>query len=110
MTLVNVAWNRVFNWADPSIHSLEEQALKPMMATHPVELGYSAIERSFLETTRADPIYRELFPAAFPGDPHPWTTANVAKALAGFERTIVSGGSPWDRFHFEGEESAISEG
>ena len=109
MTLVNVAWNRVFNWADPSIHSLEEQALKPMMATNPVELGYSAIERSFLETTRADPIYRALFPAAFPGDPHPWTTANVAKALAGFERTIVSGGAPWDRFHFEGEESAISE-
>ena len=36
MTLVNVAWNRTFNWSNPSIHSLEEQAVGPMMSTRPV--------------------------------------------------------------------------
>jgi cytochrome c peroxidase len=109
MTLVNVAWNRAFNWADPTVHSLEEQALKPMMSTQPVELGFGAIEERFLEAASADPVYRKLFPAAFPKDPKPFTTANLVKALASFERTIVSRGSAWDRFHFEGDETAISE-
>lgn len=109
MTLVNVAWNRAFNWGDPSVHSLEEQALKPMMSTTPVELGYGAIETTFLTAARTDPVYSVLFPAAFPKDPQPWTTANIAKALASFERTIVSRGSPWDRFHFDGDENAISD-
>jgi cytochrome c peroxidase len=109
MTLVNVAWNRTFNWGDLSVHSLEEQALKPMMSVKPVELGYSTIEKDFLELTSTDPLYRELFPAAFPNEPKPGTTANIAKAIASFERTIVSGGSPWDRFHFDGDAAAISE-
>ena len=109
MSLVNLAWNRAFNWADPSVHSLEEQALKPMMSTSPVELGFGLVEQRFLEAARADPIYSVGFPAAFPEDPEPWTTANIARALASFERTIVSRGSPWDRFHFESDETAISD-
>jgi cytochrome c peroxidase len=109
MSLVNLAWNRTFNWGDPSVHSLEEQALKPMMSSNPIELGFSAIERRFLEAASTDPVYSVLFPAAFPKDPVPWTTVNIAKALASFERTIVSRGSPWDRFHFEGDEGAISD-
>jgi len=109
MTLANVAWNRTFNWGDPSIHSLEEQALKPMMSSNPIELGFGAIEKRFLEAARTDSVYRVFFPAAFPKDPKPWTTVNIAKALASFERTIVSRGSAWDRFHFEGDESAISD-
>src|SRR5579863_2958647 len=39
MSLVNVAYNRAFNWSDPTVHSLEEQALKPMLSKAPVELG-----------------------------------------------------------------------
>src|ERR1700690_2510246 len=33
MSLVNVAYNKVFNWSDPVTRTLEEQALKPMMST-----------------------------------------------------------------------------
>ena len=109
MTLVNLAWNRSFNWGDSSVHSLEEQALKPMMSTTPVELGYGSIEARFLETARTDSVYKSLFAAAFPEQPTPWTTQNIAKALASFERTIVSRGSAWDRFHFEGDTNAISD-
>ncbi|HEY3823967.1 MAG TPA: MbnH family di-heme enzyme [Bryobacteraceae bacterium] len=109
MSLVNLAWNRAFNWGDASVHSLEEQALKPMMSTTPVELGYGSIEAGFLKAARTDPTYSVLFPAAFPYEHDPWTTANIAKALASFERTIVSRGSPWDRFHFDGDENAVSE-
>ena len=109
MTLVNVAWNRTFNWSNPSIHSLEEQAVGPMMSTRPVELGFGVIGKEFLAAARTDPVYSVLFPAAFRKDPNPWTAGNITKALASFERTIVSRSSPWDRFHFEGDESAISD-
>jgi cytochrome c peroxidase len=109
MSLVNVAWNTTLEWTNPSVHSLEQQARRPMTATAPVELGYQFIEKRFLAMARTDPIYSRLFAGAFSGEHDPWTTVNVAKALASFERTIVSRNSPWDRFHFEGEKSAIPE-
>jgi cytochrome c peroxidase len=49
-----------------------------------------------------------LFLAAFPGEAKPITASNVVKAIASFERTIISGGSPWDRYHFGGEDDAVS--
>jgi cytochrome c peroxidase len=108
MSLVNVAFSGAFNWSDPSVHSLEEQALKPMFGTNPVELGLGSIRADFLTLLRTDRTYAALFPQAFPNQPDPYTIANVAKALAAFERTIVSKNSPWDRFHL-GDAAAISE-
>jgi len=108
MSLVNLALNRAFGWSDPGIHSLEEQALKPMFATTPTEMGLGAIREDFLRLLRRDPTYTELFPQAFPNQPDPYTIGNVAQALAAFERTIVSRNSPWDRFHM-GDATAISE-
>jgi len=108
MSLVNVAYNRLFNWSDPTVHSLEEQALKPMYATDPVELGLDVIEPQFLRLLGADPVYRRLFPQAFPGEGNPYAIPNVARAIAAFERTIVGADSPWDRFHY-GDARAISE-
>jgi cytochrome c peroxidase len=106
MSLVNVAHSRAFNWSDPGVHSLEAQALKPMFGTSPVELG--VVRAEFLKRIRTDAVYRPLFPRAFPGQPDPYTIENVTRALAAFERTIVSANSPWDRFH-HGDENAISE-
>jgi cytochrome c peroxidase len=107
MSLINVAYNGAFNWSDPNVHSLEEQALKPMFSTEPVELGVSRDD--FLGLICADPIYRVLFPRTFPGEGNPYTIANVAKALASFERTIIGAGSSYDRFHREGDANAIPE-
>src|SRR3954453_11939298 len=39
MSLVNVAYTAAYNWSNPNVHSLEEQALKPMFGNAPVELG-----------------------------------------------------------------------
>ncbi len=112
MSLVNVAYASVLTWSDPDMRSLEKQALVPMLAEHPVELGLRGREDAVLEEFRADPIYRGLFPEAFPekdaGATATFTLANVAKALAAFERTIISARSPWDRFHYNGEANAIS--
>jgi cytochrome c peroxidase len=106
MSLVNLASATAFNWGDPSVHSLEEQALKPMFADAPVEMGVD--KARLLRLIRTDPVYQERFPKAFPGS-NPWTLSSVTKALAAFERTIVSNQSPYDRYHRGGHSTAISD-
>jgi cytochrome c peroxidase len=107
MSLVNVAYAPSLTWANPALDSLEEQALTPMMGKDPVELGMN--EQEFLNTVKRDPLYRRLFPQAFPGDADLYTLKNVTRAIAAFERTIVSVRSPYDRYRWGGEPSAISD-
>jgi cytochrome c peroxidase len=109
MSLVNVAFSSVLTWSDPAMRSLEKQALIPVLGRHPVELGLLEHEEEFLETLSADPTYCDLFSRAFPGARDPFTLDNVAKAIAAFERTIVSARSPYDRYHYGGEANAISD-
>jgi len=107
MTLVNVRSAATLTWADPSMTSLERQALVPMFGEHPVELGARRAELPGV--LRADPKYRALFGKAFPGVKDPFAIANVTSALAAFERTIVSARSPYDRNYYGGEQDAISD-
>jgi len=58
---------------------------------------------------RNDPIYRRLFPPAFPNDSDPYTLTDVTRAIATFERTIISVRSPYDRYRWSGDLSAISD-
>ena len=58
--------------------------------------------------TWANPKLADLFARAFPRDDDPVTVANVARALATFERTLISGDSPYDRYFYGGDESALS--
>jgi len=109
MTLVNVAYAGVLTWSDPTQRTLEQQALIPVLSEHPVELGLRGQENRFLSQLAADPVYRSLFPKAFPGAKDLFTLANVAKAIAAFERTIISARSPYDRYYFGGDPSAISD-
>ncbi len=107
MSLVNVAYSSVLTWSDPDMRSLEKQALVPMLGEHPEELGLHGREETVLAKLAAHPVYSKLFPEAFP-ESNPFTLSNVAKALASFERTIISARSPWDRFH-HGDSNAISD-
>lgn len=106
MSLVNVAYSALLTWSDPESKSLEAQALVPMFGEHPVELGL--IRETVPAILRADPVYRRVFPQAFPGEPDPFTVANATRAIASFERTIVSARSPYDRYHYGGDDSAVS--
>jgi cytochrome c peroxidase len=108
MSLVNVAFSGSLTWSDPELKSLEKQALVPMFGDHPVELGLREGDQ-FLPMLRSDPQYRTLFQRAFPTDSDPFTIINVTRALAGFERSIVSARSPWDRYHYDRDESAVSD-
>jgi cytochrome c peroxidase len=107
MSLTNVAYNPVLTWANPVMRRLEDQALVPMFGTDPVELGLAGVERAMLDRLRAELRYQTLFPAAFPGPGDPFTTANVTKAIASFERTLLSGRAPYDRVRTLFDQSAI---
>lgn len=109
MSLVNVAYSPVLGWSNPTLKSLEQQALVPMFGEHPVELGLKGREAAVIEALHAEPVYRELFPQSFPEAADPFTTANVTRAIAAFERTIISARSSYDRYYRGGDRSAISD-
>jgi cytochrome c peroxidase len=109
MSLVNVAYAQRLTWADPTVTSLEEQALIPMLGEAPVELGLKGHEQEFLTYLSREPLYQRLFPAAFPEEQNAFTLATVTKAIAAFERTIVSMRSPYDRYRWARDSAAISE-
>jgi cytochrome c peroxidase len=107
MSLVNVAYASVLTWGNPSVVNLEEQALVPMFGDHPVELGLTRPGTELLARLRRVAEYQRLFPAAFEGSDDPFTIENVTRAIASFERTIISGRSPYDRYHFDRQDDAI---
>jgi cytochrome c peroxidase len=116
MALVNVAYNVSFGWTQPEVRSLEAQMLKPLLSRHPIELGLAGREAALCGALAADPHYVSAFAAAFPRQPGPGQRASdpvtfdqVVKAIATFERTLISGGSPFDRYVFRGEHGALSE-
>ena len=108
MPLMNVAYAASLNWANPITDTLEAQALGPMFGDQPVELGLAGRDEEMLARLRAEPIYQDLFPAAFPADADPFSVDNITKALSAFERTMISGNSAYDRY-IAGDPSAMSE-
>lgn len=108
LALVNVAYNISFGWQKPSVRSLETQMLEPLLNDHPVELGVKGRWRAVRATLTADPTYLQAFDAAFPGDDLGVTFDHLVKAIAAFERTLISGDSPFDAYVFGGEHAALS--
>jgi len=105
MTLTNAGYNASYTWDSTRVRSLEQQALVPMFNTHPIELGVAGHEQEIVARFRSD---EALFRAAFPGERHPVSIRNIARALAAFERALISGHSPYDRLVYGGDENALS--
>jgi cytochrome c peroxidase len=108
MSLANVAYNPVQTWANPALVSLEDQALVPLFGEHPVELGLANMEGELLARLRAEPRYPDLYAEAFPGEADPITVANTVRAIAAFERTLLSFDAPYDRYVYRGDRTALS--
>jgi cytochrome c peroxidase len=108
LSLTNVAYNASFGWADEKRRTLEDQMEVPMYHEHPVELGLKDRDAEILArlSATADDVVR--FRAAFPDEPEPVTMPHVVKAIASFERVLLSGNSPLDRYLYKDERSAIS--
>lgn len=100
-TVINAAYATSQFW-DGRAASLEEQALGPI--ENPIEMGHSlpvcCTELSGVED------YQKAFEKAF-GTPEV-TSERIAKAIASFERTVLSGNSPYDKFK-AGDESALTD-
>ncbi|MCB9527013.1 MAG: di-heme enzyme [Myxococcales bacterium] len=105
--LANVAYNTTLTWANPGLDTLERQIVVPMFGDAPIELGIAGHEDEVLDRLRADPGYVERFAAAFPEDADPISFDRVVDALACFLRSMVAGGSPYDRL-VAGDSSALS--
>jgi cytochrome c peroxidase len=108
MSLVNVAYAAALTWGNPTLTRLEDQALVPMFGEHPIELGLPLPGTAVLARLRAEPRYQALFAQAFGVDGESFTLDHLTQALATFERTIISARSPYDRYHNERDDAAIS--
>lgn len=108
MSLANVAYAGTLAWANPELIDLESHALVPMFGTEPVEMGL-VDEADLVARIEDEPRYADLFAAAYPGDPAPMTQAHVTEAIASFQRSLISGRSPFDRWFFDGDDDAVSD-
>ena len=92
-TVLNAVFNTAQFW-DGRAKDLEQQAGGPIV--NPIEMG--SPEAHVAEQLKGIPGYREDFAKAFPGEANPVTLANAQKAIAIFEATLITPGSPFDRF------------
>jgi len=104
-TVVNAAYMKTQFW-DGRSPSLEDQALHPPV--NPVEGGLADHE-PILEIVRTDPEYVKAFKAVFGKSGDGVTMNEVTKAIGAFERTQVSGNSPFDRYFYAGEKDAMTD-
>ncbi len=106
-TVINRAYTTLQFW-DGRARSLEEQAKGPL--ANPIEMTNVKDEHEAHEAVVANvrkiPGYVERFEKVY--GPGPITIDAVAKAIATFERTIVSGGAPFDRYK-NGETGAMTD-
>lgn len=89
---------------DGRAKTLEEQAGGPIL--NPVEMAMPSEER-VVETLKSIPGYVAMFKEAFPGDQEPVTFEHMSKAIAAFERQLVTP-SRFDRY-LAGDENALTD-
>ena len=104
-TVVNAAFNKTQFW-DGRSPDLEDQALHPFL--NPVEMALPNHD-ALLAIVRGDSAYVKSFSDVFGVTAAAITMKEVTRAIAAFERTHISGDSPFDRWYFGGEQDAISE-
>ena len=104
-TVLNAAFNKSQFW-DGREPDLEGQSKQPLI--NPVEHGLANYE-PILEIIRKDPDYPAAFQSVFGVSSEKITIDHIAKAIASFERTLVSGNSPFDRYYFKGQTDAMTD-
>ncbi|HMY17327.1 MAG TPA: di-heme enzyme [Polyangium sp.] len=108
MSVVNTGYLTTLTWGNPLIDKLEDQALAPLFGEFPVELGMAGQEETLFTRLEADNLYVDLFARAFPDEPDPIALTTIVKAIAAFERSVISYRSPYDRYNYAGDPSALS--
>jgi cytochrome c peroxidase len=104
-TVINSAYFTTQFW-DGRSPDLEDQALHPFI--NPVEHGLVDHD-PILKIVRKDPEYAKAFKEVFGKSGKEITMREVTLAIASFERTIISGDSPFDHWYYGGTEDALTE-
>jgi len=100
-TVLNMAWGKTFFW-DGRSSTLEDQIRGPVESPNEMNVSLDTVAKRLNEV----PGYRQWFERVFPGKGiH---VDGILKAIATYERTIVSGTAPFDRW-VSGDDSAISD-
>jgi cytochrome c peroxidase len=100
-TILNAAYQTLQFW-DGRALSLEQQAASPIV--DPLEMNQP--HEVFLSKLATDSSYKTLFTKSFGGPDI--TLGRVEKALAGFERTVLSGDSAFDRYQYGSDHNALT--
>lgn len=108
MGLANVAYSATHTWSNPLLENLSQQAAIPLFGEQPTELGALFAEDEILQRLRDEPLYGPLFDDAYPHEDERMTWLNVRRAIASFERALISGNSAYDQFQ-RGDEDAVSD-
>ncbi|MDP2903311.1 MAG: cytochrome c peroxidase [Methylovulum sp.] len=103
-TIINAAFHKSQFW-DGREPDLEGQSRQPFV--NPVEAGLPN-HQPILDIARKDPEYQAAFVEVFKVSGQQLTLDHVAKAIASFERSIVAGNSPFDRYYFKGDKTALT--
>ena len=98
--IYNLAWNKIFFW-DGRAASLEEQALGPIEAEGEMNMPLTEV----VARLEAVPQYQEMFKQVY-GD-EGIKDETIGRAIAAFERTVISKNSAFDRY-LAGAEHALS--
>ena len=104
-TIINAAYFNTLFW-DGRAASLEDQSQHPLV--NPIEMGLPNHE-PLLKIVREDPAYVDAFKKVFGKSGADVTMTEVKKAIASFERTIIAGDSPFDKWRYGGDANAISD-
>lgn len=98
-SIVNSAYHTTLTWVNPHLFTLEVQMETPLFATDPIEMGVNDGNRAIvLQRFENDAEYRLRFAEAFPNEAAPITFTNVIKAIATFQRAMLTGGSKFERY------------
>jgi cytochrome c peroxidase len=109
MTLTNAAYNPAFTWANDRTVTLEAQMEQPLFNQHPVEMGLVRDDPGLMSWLREQRGYAAAFESAFPRNAAPVSMDDAIKAIAAFERTLISGRSAFDRYVYDDDRNALSE-
>lgn len=104
-TIVNAAFYQSF-FHDGRASSLEDQALGPML--NPVEHGLKN-KQDILDIVLNNDQYKKSIQQVFQIPVEQISTDHIAKAIASFERTLISGNTAFDQYFFAGKVGKLSE-
>jgi len=104
-TVVNAAFYASL-FLDGRRDSLENQALDPLL--NPTEHGLHN-HQPIVDIVVNHSTYPALFEKSFAIQPQKITITHVTKAIASYERTLISGNAPFDRYFFASDRKALSD-